>query len=447
MRDRACLVIFAFLLIGARVEAQTPAADRPGFRLDFPAFDAPFNTANGGRAPSMQQSLALGIDFYEASHYLIERAWQGKRWPARLSIAAWDFFSAGIVPLPAADPWVHEEFHRAVLGRRAINSFNDVYRFDFTKGGLYVSQVTDEDLVRLKRDHPSDMVRASAAGIEGEYLLIQGLERNGFFGRSSGWHLPIYVGAKLVSIGYIWSAHLDRVNEDTEALNIMERGDISTRDFTGHDVAAWVYDLHRPDEPYEARGVHSGGLGLDRYIKPSDLTADELDYVTQQAWLDVINLIDPFLVRPGGFTVTNPVNDKPMQVSARGGHLLTPFGYTIDADVVLQQKGIGIAATFHAYVSQHQKLPGFDISLIEYPIGTSFLASPRLALWLQPSGQRFDSRSSSGGGLIGCRLDARIGHGMTAYADFEAKSAGWVAGHEYLEPTASAKVGLTIQVR
>ena len=447
MPNRTCLVVLIFVLVAAQADAQTSAPDRPGFRLDFPAFDAPYNTTNGGRAPSMQQSLALGIDFYEASHGLIQRAWHGRRWPTVLSITAWDFFTSGVVPLPGADPWVHEEFHRAVLGRRAISSFNDVYSFNPTKPGLYVSRVTDEDLIRLKRDHPQELVRASAAGIEGDYLLVQGLERNGFFGRSSGWHLPIYLGAKLVSIGYIWSAHLDRVNADTDQLNQMERSDISVRDFTGHDVAAWVYDLHRPDEPYAARGVHEGGLGIDRYIKPSDLTPDEMRYVEQQGWLSLINLIDPFLLRPRGFTVTNPVNDKSVQISARGGHLLTPFGYTIDADVVLQQGLVGLALEVHTYVSHNKTLPGVDLSLVEYPIGKSIVASPRLALWLQPANQRFDAVSSTGGGLLGCRFDWRVRHGMGLYVDLEGKSAGWVAGSEYLGATGTVKLGMTIQVR
>jgi hypothetical protein len=436
-------LLLLVLLLSAPAQAQTPAATHKPFRLDFLVLDVPFNTDNGGRAPSMQQSLALGIDFYEASHSLIERVWQGKRWPTGLSIAAWDLFSTGILPLPGGDTWMHEEFHRAVLSRRGINSFNDVYHFD---GGGTVTHVSDEDLVRLKREHPSEMIRASAAGIEGDYLLVQGLERNGFFGRSSAWHLPMYAGVKFVSFAYVWSAHLDALDENTDALNAMEGQDISIRDFTGHDVAAWTYDLHRPDEPYEARGVHEGGLGLDRYIKKSDLTSDELAYVTRQGRLQLLNFIDPFLIRPRGFTVTNPLNHRPMQFSARAGHLLAPFGYTIDADVVLQQERIGIAFQFHTYVSQHQKLPGFDISLVEYPLGKGILVSPHLAFWLQPADQRFDARSGRGGGLIGCRFDKGFRNDLTVYANVEAKTDGWVAGNEYLESNASLKIGLTIRI-
>ncbi len=61
--------------------------------------------------------------------------------------------------------------------------------------------------------------------------------------------------------------------------------------------------------------------------------------------------------------------------------------------------------------------------------------------------QRFDSLTSRAGGLIGCRFDKHVSHGIGAYVDLEGKSAGWVAGNEYLGANVSAKVGMTIRVR
>ena len=394
----------------------------------------------------MRQSLALSVDFYETTHNLLERAWGGRKWATKFSIVAFDLFTSVGLALPGAQPWLHEEFHRATLSRRAIDSFNEVYSFT-SKPGLYVSHVSDEDLVQLKRDHPHELVRAHVAGLEGEYLLVQSLERNRFYERSSGWHLPILLTSKIASFGYIWSAHLDRVTTETNHLNVIEAHDINIRDFTGHDVAAWTYDLHRPDEPYEVRGAHPGGIGIDRYIRPIDLTDAELDYVKKAAWLNLINFADPFLLWPRGFTVTNPLNDRPMQFSAKGGHLLTPFGYTIDAALFLRQDRIGIEFQWHTYVSQHQALPGFDIGLVEYPIGQSLLFSPRLAFWLQPTAQRFDAHTSQPGGLAGARIDWHLRRGWGAYVEVEAKTAGWTAGREYLDSNASVVLGATLRMR
>ena len=69
---------------------------------------------------------------------------------------------------------MHEEYHRAVLGHRGVGSFDDIYRLDLLAQTVSVSHVKDDDLVRMKAEHPIDFVRAAAAGIEGENKLIEG---------------------------------------------------------------------------------------------------------------------------------------------------------------------------------------------------------------------------------------------------------------------------------
>jgi hypothetical protein len=109
------------LLFGApSVSAQSDPSPAPPLRLEFPLFDAPYNVAHGYRAPSMPQALALGESFYEISHREIARAWGPHRKAARVSVVAWDIFSTLLFPLPGTDVWVHEEHHRAVMGRRGI---------------------------------------------------------------------------------------------------------------------------------------------------------------------------------------------------------------------------------------------------------------------------------------------------------------------------------------
>ncbi len=139
------------------VSAVGPPDPRPpGLRLDVPLLDAPYNIRHGLRAPSMQQSLALTEGFYEASHAGIQAAWGKHKWLGRGSVALWDYFT---IALPLADAWVHEEFHRAVLGNRGIDSFNDVYKLDLSADAIAVSHVKDGDLVRLKSEHPAEPLR------------------------------------------------------------------------------------------------------------------------------------------------------------------------------------------------------------------------------------------------------------------------------------------------
>src|SRR6266480_38637 len=145
--------------------------------VEIPVVDVPYNDQHGLRGPSMQQSLAMTGAFYELSHEAVWNAFAKREWASKTAVALFDVATTLILPLPFTDAWVHEEWHRAVLGRRGINSFDDVYRFRVTEA-IAVSHVRDEDLIRLKRDHPADQVRLQEAGIEGEAALVKRLEKD-----------------------------------------------------------------------------------------------------------------------------------------------------------------------------------------------------------------------------------------------------------------------------
>src|SRR5829696_6007251 len=108
----------ALITLGAAAGAQS-------LRVDIPLLDAPYNTAHGLRAPSMAQSLGVTETFYEVLHPAIERAWGSHRKLAGVSLVLFDVFGA---LLPGGDGWMHEEYHRAVLGSQGVGSFNDIYR-------------------------------------------------------------------------------------------------------------------------------------------------------------------------------------------------------------------------------------------------------------------------------------------------------------------------------
>ena len=101
---------------------------------------------------------------------------------------------------------------------------------------------------------------------------------------------------KLNSLTYVVSGNSTEVDELTDEFNQKEGRDIKARDFTGHDFTAWVYDLYRPREAHQEHGIHPSGVGLDRYIKFSDLTSDERTFLRRQARLQWLNLLDPHLI-------------------------------------------------------------------------------------------------------------------------------------------------------
>ena len=101
-----------------------------------------------------------------------------------------------LLPLPFTDAWVHEEWHRAVLGRRGIDSFDDVYRFRVTDA-IAVSHVRDEDLIRLKRaaGRPKDLIDIESLEVGDEVDVLKfpiPLIHGGDGGRYVGtWHTVI----------------------------------------------------------------------------------------------------------------------------------------------------------------------------------------------------------------------------------------------------------------
>ena len=78
-------------------------------QYEVPVIDLPYNAAHGVRAPSMQQSLALTADVYDASHVGLEEAFGERKKLGRTAIALFDFLTVSVAPLPLTDAWVHEE--------------------------------------------------------------------------------------------------------------------------------------------------------------------------------------------------------------------------------------------------------------------------------------------------------------------------------------------------
>ena len=435
-RARMRLTLLAIFLVPTLLSA---ADICPSGNIDVPVVDIPDIYSGHLRVPTMQQSIGLSSAFYETSAVAIQCTFGKHERRGKVALALFDVITLEEIPLPLADAWLHEEWHRAVLANRRIDSHNDVYNFDIGADSISVSHVRDEDLIRLKREHPADQVRLQEAGIEAELMLAQRLEKDRFFRGSTGWHLPMYWLVKLGTWGYVASGGKHDSDVDTDDSNRREGADVPRRDFTGHDFNGWVYDLFRPDEPYEARGIHPSGVGINRYRKSTDMTPQERAFLRRQGRLQLINFLDPNLGEFDGVTIGKTT------VNANAAHLLTSFGYVIDANVFARRGEQKLFVTLHDYVNGERSFPGIDAELIEYRF-RSLLLTPRVALWLQPDNQRFRDRNGALGGLLAMRIDAPMMRRVGSFVEVEAKSAGWVAGNVHLDRAAAVRFGLTAKL-
>lgn len=441
----AVSVAVTLLTRAAPARAGDPADLRtPRVYLELPLLDAPFNTAHGGRWPSMQQSLWLAAGAYEAMHTALRSVadpYGPPGWDRFLGIALLAGADILTLNLPPFLAWQHEEWHRAVMANRGIDSFDDIYRFRIFDEVISVSHVRDEDLVRLKAQHPADQVRLGQAGIEGNQELIAALERVSFFEGSRAAHNLILPLLALNNSAYLFTCATSSGDELTDELLAKETADITPRDFTGLDCTGWVYDLFTPDEPYEARGVHPSGAGIDRYRKRSDLTDEGRAYLTRQVWFSLVNFLDPRMFGLRRF-VRGADGPAPTYWNLALRHLPAAFGYAFRGDLYWKRAETRLLGSLYAYGNGERVLPGVDATMLSFPLGPIAL-SPRLALWLQPKGLRYQSDRVTPGGLVGLRLGWQRWDRIRPFIELEGKTEGWVPGVVHLGANLSVRTGLS----
>lgn len=411
----------------------------------YPLVDMPFNLHGG---PSMQQSLHLSTNFYNLAHNslsdsMVDGRLQGvqPRWREPV-LALFDVVS---LYSPLGIGWLHEEWHRSVMTRRDIASYNGIYDFNLFASVVPVRDVLDADLVRLKADHPADMVRLHSAGLEAQYEMNLLMEQDLFFNRHGRDNGLILILNHVNNIYYMYMCSSDTGTRLSDQELDSSSTDISLRDFTGLDCAAWVYDLFRPDEPYAARGPHPSGVGIDRYRTLDDLTGAEARYLRMQTGLSLLNLLDPFLVGKRAYQAGH------WQWNANLRHHLTPFGFNLGANLFLQRNQLNLLATTNSFTNRETTLPGLDLRLVRYPL--TLLTKPvlldaRLAGWYQPRNLLYRDSHWRPGGLASLRVTLPDDDSPAeVYVESSAKSHGWVAGHDYLDANYSIQLGMSWVLR
>ncbi len=425
--------------------ARPDSSAAPLFRLDLTLVDFPANAGPGAYWPTMAQTKSSTLAFCELSNSCVALAVSRIRNPFAQASATLGLEACALLVnayLPFGVTWMHEEYHRAVLSNRGISSYDGVYDFNIDVTAISVSHVTDEALEQLKASHPEDLVRCEEAGYEGQIDLADGLLQDALM-HGSRLVEPMALYALFSNSFYIWYNTSAEADEEIAEFNQRETT-VAQRDIVGWDFSSWTYDLHRPSEAYAARGIHPGGVGINRYITWSQLSPSEQAYLRLQAALSLLNFARPqlYFAKPWRCGVFGEQAD----VTAGLRHCLTPFGFEAGAYAMARMR-FGAVASVNVYANNNLALPGIDVSLLEIPLGSAasaLLWSPRLSLWLQPRDERFDSRTAEPGLLTTQRLDVKLTGFTSAYAELEAKSGGWSAGTAELGGALLVRAGGTI---
>lgn len=455
MKQKLIIAIFS-LLTSVNVICQT-TSDTTGLYLDFPLFDFPYhsysaktvgNFFSGYANPSMKQSLAMSNNLYSSAHWGIKKLVKTKsKFKKKLftnAIAA--SFDLLTFYTPLGMGWLHEEYHRAVMTIREINSFNDMNTFPFGKSFVYVRKISDENLIRLSDNYKPDFRRLMVAGNEAQYDQIRTLQKNDFFYNQNLPNIPLYWMSTMSNIIYVNQAGSDNFNEEVDKSNAADGTNIEKRDFTGPDFTAWADALFFPDKPYADRGIHPSGVGLNRYIKPSQLSPEARDYLQKQGNLQWLNLLSPHLF---GFP---KIKLKSTEKGTYYGsfalrHMLTPFGNDISLDLFYQTPSNNLFLTFHNYNNLNSSFFGLEGSIIDKPyFNNKLFLSIKTMIWVQPKNQSFRTSEGSLGGLLKVKNSYNLGL-ITPYVEIEGKTKGWVLGNVFLDNNVSLTMGLNLRIK
>jgi hypothetical protein len=431
------------------------AGRRPAARVDFPLLDAPYNFVERRKgyswlgSPSMGQSMGVGVSFYHLTHAGLGALADPNHvsfWPrffTRFGFFAFDFLTADF---PGYAAWTHEEWHRAVMTRRGVSSYNEIN--DYFKGrddtgAIAVSGVRDDGLARMKREANQDFTRLQSASLEAQWEQNRRFAFDSFFHGTTSFNLGVMWFNHINAYSYLDSCTSGGSDDIIEKLD--ERGEPERkRDFTGPDCTGWVYDLYRPDEPYAARGRHPTGVGVDRYRATSDLTKAERSYLSRAKRLALINFVDPFAYGFEDFWYVT-ADGTDVYYNARLFHYLTSFGLDTGAQVYFKVREFKGYAALHVYTNRKTAFPGAELHWVEarpFAAAPTIAVSPRAMAWTQPERLRFGTKSHKPGGLLAVRVDSKEPAWAQPWVEVQGKSEGWVAGEEYQDKGLALRLGV-----
>jgi hypothetical protein len=187
-------------------------------------------------------------------------------------------------------------------------------------------------------------------------------------------------------------------------------------------------------------------VGINRYTKFSDLTDEERKYLVLQGTLSRLNLLDPNLFGLRSFSVAN-WRGQSVRINANMRHWLTASGYALDLNLFTRNGDRRFFTTLRLYRNHDRIFPGVDAEIPAPMFGVrdGLVVSPRLALWIQPDGQRFVTRQGAVGGLMAARIIRRLTERGAAFLELTAKTAGWTPGESSLDRSVAVRSGFVLR--
>ena len=341
---------------------------------------------------------------------------------------------------PLGGGWLHEEYHRAMLATNRVASKDpfDDYQLDLTDGS--VKNIYDDALRNFKKNDPHGFNRMLIAGAEGELLAAKKMQENNFF---NGANLPI----EFTNLFYTISAvrYFNDSYKSIDSLNIplnkKDGANILKRDFTGHDFSGWIWHLFKPNVSYDSLGVHPSGVGINRYISSDRLTQQEKDYYDKTKRLATLNYLSPMVfgfrkikLKEGNY------GNLAMQYQA------TSFGVDMELRIYFMNTVNKFCFAVHNYKNYKNNFYAAEFNWVDFKLKTieKLSFTSRVLLGTQPKNQEFFTNQAQFFSLLAVNSNYKLTKNIVAYLQAQAKTAGWVAGDEYLKGMIRLRAGLNM---
>jgi hypothetical protein len=308
--------------------------------------------------------------------------------------------------LPTGFTWMHESFHGAVWTQAGIRSHIEYY-------GKTAATVRDSP---LGADYTwADDIRVSAAGLEGEYLLVEKMQRNNFFYGQNNFNEFLYWLATVHAWSYAYMPFipflLDRVNWDASDPDSYQWAD-----------ALFRSSASQPDESVES-------------------------FLKRRVLWSLVNLASPMMF---GIRSIPLGKDTGWYGNFALRYLYTSFGTDFSVNAYLKKDRWNFAFAYHSYINYDHYFPAIEAEMLDYPVKLGkldLLLSPRILIGVQPRGLEFMTSDWQLFELIGARVDFVVSKHILPYADVSLRTPGWIAGEESVSPLfpVSFKAGVSLR--
>jgi hypothetical protein len=142
------------------------------------------------------------------------------------------------------------------------------------------------------------------------------------------------------------------------------------------------------------------------------------------------------------------LNNKGLYGNISLHHYLTSFGNDISCNIFLKNDLYNLFFAIHSYQNYTTSFPAIEGQLADWrPIFRGALyISPRVLAGIQPYNQEFKTSKAEFVGLAECKIELCTKYLINPYAEFSLKTAGWIAGNEFLDKNFSCRVGLVSRI-